>query len=91
MKALFFAVVENVDKRKEPLPALSGVYFIMPSDQSVAAVIEDFKTRPLYKTAHIFFSTKCSQGQLDAIKACSGLTSRLNTLKEVQSMSSILF
>lgn len=66
------------------MPSLSGVYFISGSDRSVQLIIEDFKYQPLYKTAHIFFSSRVSPSQLQDIKACPGLLSRLRSLKEVK-------
>ena len=77
------AVVENVAVKREPLPKLSGVYFITPSAESVGRVVEDFQDRPLYKTAHVFFSSPVPPAVLAAIRACPGLTSRLGNLKEV--------
>lgn len=80
------AVVDMVTKRREPLP-ISGVYFISASETSIRALIEDFKYKPMYKTAHVFFSSRVPQGVLAELKSCSGLLSRLKSLKEV----SILF
>ena len=71
-----------VTKRREPLP-LSGVYFISASETSIRALIEDFKYKPLYKTAHVFFSSRVPPGVLAELKNCSGLLSRLKSLKEV--------
>ena len=70
-------------KRREPLPTLSGVYFVSPTEASVRPIIEDFKYKPLYKTAHIFFSSRVPPNILAEIKACSGLTAKLRSLKEV--------
>ena len=72
-----------VTKRREPLPNLSGVYFITPSMASVQPIVEDFKFKPLYKTAHIFFSSKCPPAVLQEIRGCQGLMSRLKSLNEV--------
>ena len=80
------AVVENLAKRREPLPTLSGVYFITPTEESLNGLINDFKTKPLYKTAHVFFSTRIDQRILAAFRsqAPPALLSCLKTLKEVQ-------
>lgn len=77
------AVVENVAVRREPLPKMAGVYFITPSNESVARLIEDFQGNPLYASAHVFFSSPAPQTVLAAIRSCPGLTSRLRSLKEV--------
>ncbi len=79
----FLAVVENVAVKREALPNLSGVYFITPSNESVQRLIEDFQSQPLYKSAHVFFSSPAPATVLAAIRSCPGLTARLKSLKEV--------
>lgn len=78
------AVVEMVAKRREPLPSLSGIYFVSPTEASIRPIIEDFKFKPLYKTAHIFFSSHVPPGILTEIRNCSQLTACLKSLKEVR-------
>lgn len=77
------AVVENIEKKREPLLSISGVYFITPTDRSVQRLLDDWKVRPQYKTAHVFFTSKVSPVHLQVIKNCSGLAQRLRSLKEV--------
>ena len=80
---LSIAVVENLEKKREPLLSVSGVYFITPTDRSVQLLLNDWKMKPQYRTAHVFFTSKITPGQLQAIKTCSGLAQRLRSLKEV--------
>lgn len=80
------AVVEDVGKRREPLPQLVGCYFITPTDASVRSLVRDFSlaSMPQYKAAHVFFSSKPSTQQLAAIRECPALVQRLRSLKEVR-------
>ena len=70
--------------KREPLPKLSGVYFITPSAESVGRLVEDWQARPLYRAAHVFFSSPADATVLAAIRTCPGLTSRLGNLTEVR-------
>ena len=83
LRAAASAVVENIEKKREPLLSISGVYFITPTDRSVQRLLDDWKVRPMYKTAHVFFTSKVSPVHLQVIKNCSGLAQRLRSLKEV--------
>ncbi|KAL4443933.1 hypothetical protein ABPG75_011670 [Micractinium tetrahymenae] len=79
------SLVEDINKRREPLPQLVGVYFISPSDAAVRQLVRDFSlaSMPQYKAVHVFFSSRPSSQQLAAIRECPHLVSRLRTLKEV--------
>ncbi|KAI3423806.1 hypothetical protein D9Q98_009643 [Chlorella vulgaris] len=79
------SLVDDVRKRREPLPQLLGIYFIAPTDENIKQLTSDFAlaAAPQYKAAHIFFSSKPAAQQLAALRECPGLVSRLRTLKEV--------
>lgn len=44
-------VVEDISKRREPLPQLVGVYFMAPTDNNVRQLVRDFSlaAMPQYK------------------------------------------
>eukprot|EP01066_Platyproteum_vivax_P002258 Platyproteum_vivax@DN12760_c0_g1_i1.p1 len=46
-------VVKKITKKRQPLPQLDGLYFLSPTEESVRALISDFKKTKQYKTIHV--------------------------------------
>jgi len=77
-------IVEDLNKRREPLPSMEAVYLITPSEKSVAQMVGDFTNpvNPLYKCAHIFFTETCSSEIFNDISKHQ-MAKRIKTIKEI--------
>jgi len=77
-------IVESIDKRREPMPAMEAIYLIGPSENSVRCLLQDFSSqnRTAYKAAHVYFTEVCPDDRFKEI--CNSLAAkRIKTLKEI--------
>eukprot|EP00698_Gefionella_okellyi_P013211 TRINITY_DN3606_c0_g1_i1.p1 TRINITY_DN3606_c0_g1~~TRINITY_DN3606_c0_g1_i1.p1 ORF type:complete len:637 (+),score=168.93 TRINITY_DN3606_c0_g1_i1:26-1912(+) len=74
------ALIEDIGKKRKPLPNMTAIYFIHPSKTSVDALIADMGDKsPMYKAAYVFFTVRCEQELLLAISQ-STIVKRLKGL-----------
>lgn len=48
--------MEDLFKIREPVPEMKAIYFMSPTAKCVDAFIADFKTKPKYKAAYVYFT-----------------------------------
>lgn len=77
------ALVENIEKKRNPNPEYEAIYYISPTVESVNALIADFTSgRPMYQAAHVFLTGTISERLFEKIKR-SGVTAYLRKFTEL--------
>ncbi|KMZ76137.1 Syntaxin binding protein 2 [Zostera marina] len=78
------SLVEDIFKRRQPLPTMDAIYFIQPSKENVVMFLSDMSgRRPLYKKAYVFFSSPISKELVAHIKHDTSVLSRIGALSEM--------
>uniref|UniRef100_A0A673MT58 Syntaxin-binding protein 3-like n=1 Tax=Sinocyclocheilus rhinocerous TaxID=307959 RepID=A0A673MT58_9TELE len=61
-------IVEDLHKNREPVPEMKAIYFMRPTAMCIDAFINDFKPKPKYKAAYVFFTDYCPDDLFDKMK-----------------------
>ncbi|KAI3727528.1 hypothetical protein L6452_16144 [Arctium lappa] len=78
------SLVEDINKRRQPLPTMDAVYYIQPTKENVVMLLSDMAGRtPLYRDAYVFFSSSVPKELVNYIKKEQSLKSRLRAMKEM--------
>lgn len=77
-------IVEDIEKRREPLDRLDGIYLLTPTERSVELLINDFENtlNPQYRAAHVFFTEACPDDLFSRL-CSSEAASKMKTCKEI--------
>uniref|UniRef100_A0A5B6YPL4 Putative SNARE-interacting protein KEULE-like isoform X1 n=1 Tax=Davidia involucrata TaxID=16924 RepID=A0A5B6YPL4_DAVIN len=78
------SLVEDIYKRRQPLPTMDAIYFIQPTKENVIMFLSDMSGRtPLYKKAFIFFSSPVPRELVNHIKRDASVLARIGALREM--------
>ncbi|XP_010918310.2 SNARE-interacting protein KEULE [Elaeis guineensis] len=78
------SLVEDLYKRRQPLPTMDAIYFIQPTKENVALFLSDMSGRsPLYRKAYVFFSSSIQKELVAQIKKDSSVLPRIAALSEM--------
>ncbi|KAL3649467.1 Protein transport Sec1a [Castilleja foliolosa] len=78
------SLVEDLFRRREPLPSMDAIYFIQPSKENVIMFLSDMSGRePLYRKAYVYFSTPVQKDLLTRIKNDTSVLPRIGALREM--------
>ncbi|KAK0078220.1 hypothetical protein PV325_002808 [Microctonus aethiopoides] len=77
-------LVEDINKKREPLSTMEAIYLITPCNGSVQKLIDDFSnpSRTVYKAAHVYFTEACPDDLFKKISQAM-VAKYTKTLKEI--------
>ncbi|XP_051119489.1 SNARE-interacting protein KEULE [Andrographis paniculata] len=78
------SLVEDIHKRRQPLPTMDAIYFIQPTKENIVIFLSDMSGRsPLYRKAFVFFSSPVARDLVSHIKKDGSVLSRIGALREM--------
>lgn len=77
-------LIEDISRKRTSYSQKDAIYFLSATAESVASLIGDFSgTKPMYATAHVFFTSALADALFEKIKRATGLTPFIKTLREL--------
>ncbi|KAF5729905.1 SNARE-interacting protein KEULE-like isoform X1 [Tripterygium wilfordii] len=78
------SLVEDIYRRRQPLPSMDAIYFIQPSKENVIMFMSDMAGKShLYKKAFVFFSSPISRELVAHIRKDASVLPRIGALREM--------
>ncbi|KAI5647363.1 hypothetical protein M9H77_33368 [Catharanthus roseus] len=78
------SLVEDLFRRRQPLPSMDAIYFMQPTRENVVMFLSDMSGRePLYKKAFVYFSSSVPKNLVTHIKNDTSVLPRIGALREM--------
>ncbi|CAN4111759.1 unnamed protein product [Withania somnifera] len=78
------SLVEDLFRRRQPLPTMDAIYYIQPSKENVVMFLSDMSGRePLYRKAYVYFSSPIPKNLVARIKNDTSVIPRIGALGEM--------
>ncbi|PIN24669.1 Vesicle trafficking protein Sec1 [Handroanthus impetiginosus] len=78
------SLVEDLFRRRQPLPSMDAIYFIQPTKENVIMFLSDMSGRePLYRKAYVYFSSPVAKDLVTRIKNDASVLPRIGALREM--------
>lgn len=78
------SLVEDLFRRRQPLPSMDAIYFIQPTRENVVMFLSDMSGRePLYKKAFVYFCSPVPKNLVNHIKNDTSVLPRIGALREM--------
>ncbi|CAN4125825.1 unnamed protein product [Withania somnifera] len=78
------SLVEDLFRRRQPLPTMDAIYFMQPSKENVVMFLSDMSGRePLYRKAYVYFSSPVPKDLVVRIKNDTSVIPRVGALGEM--------
>ncbi|XP_024996537.1 protein transport Sec1a [Cynara cardunculus var. scolymus] len=78
------SLVEDLFKRRQPMPSMDVIYFIQPIKENIVMFLSDMSGRePLYRKAFIYFSCSTPKELITHIKSDMSVVPRIGALREM--------
>ncbi|KAJ6829043.1 SNARE-interacting protein KEULE [Iris pallida] len=78
------SLVEDLYKRRQPMTSMDAIYFIQPLKENVVMFLSDMSGKsPLYRKAHVFFSSPVSKELVGLIRSDTSVLPRIGALSEM--------
>ncbi|KAJ3409160.1 vacuolar sorting protein VPS33/slp1 [Chytridiales sp. JEL 0842] len=77
-------LIEDISRKRTSYPTKDAIYFITPCNESVSALVDDFsKGKPMYASAHVYFTSMLSDSLFAKIKGAPTVGEYIKTLSEL--------